>query len=156
MYAQQILIVRLRACRGMALTRQTDYGGRGKRAPKPLSPPCLPCTKRFASVVRSSPRQRVSQIKSIFPDYNPGSKQQSSTHRTSYKAESAGVTGTSCPALFLLGPLSSKLHLRHRCPHRTEFPAAPRRHAPTCILCWATEAMPRPCALVRPYTLRPR
>lgn len=51
----------------MAITRQTNYGGRGKGAPKPPSPPRLPCAKRFANVVRSSPRQLVSQIKSIFP-----------------------------------------------------------------------------------------
>lgn len=156
MYAQQIFIVQLRACRGMAPNRQTNYGGRGKGAPKPLSPPCLPCAKRFANVVGSSPRQPVSQIKSIFPDYNSGSKQRSSTHQTAYKAESAGVTGTPCPMLFLLRPLSSKVRLRHRGPHGTESAAAPQRHAPRHIRCWATRAMPRPCALVRPYTPPPR
>lgn len=93
----------------------------------------LSCAKRFASVVRSSPRQPVLQIKPIFPDYNSGSKQRSSTHQTVYKAESAGVPGISCYELFLLGPLASKHNLHHKFPHSTKSAAAPRRHAPTQI-----------------------
>lgn len=108
------------------------------------------CAKRFASVVRPSPRQPVPQIKSIFLDYNSSSKQRSSTHQTAYKAESGGITGTPRPELFLLGPLASKLYIRHRCPHSTKSAATPRRHAPTRSPCRATGAKPRPCALLHP------
>lgn len=98
MCAQQIFIVQLRASRGMAPTRQTNYGGRGKRAPKPLSPPCLPCAKRFANVVRSCLRQPVSQIISIFPPITT-------------QAPSSGVTCTR-QLTKLKAQASRELHVR--------------------------------------------
>lgn len=128
--------------------KQTMVGRGGKGAPKPLSPPRLPCTKHVENVVRSSPVQSL-QIKSIFPTTTqaPNRGVPRTSHPTKLKAQASPELRARQFSYRGLWSASSGSGTNPRTArHSTANAVAPQRHAPTRIPRWATGEMARPCA----------